>query len=96
MRESPTCATAMRVPSMTQQLAVQPMPGFPSPVSAPLMTASLAASTAAPSSPSSALAGAWLEMARTAMALATSPAACPPMPSQTPNSGLLTRKESSL
>ena len=35
-------------------------------------------------------------MVLTAMELATSPAACPPMPSHTANSGACTRKESSL
>ena len=63
MRESPTWATAMCVPPMMQQLAVQPMPGLPVPLAAPSITASLAASTAAPRSASSAVVGACAAMA---------------------------------
>ena len=81
---------------MSTAEAVQPMPGLPMPLSAPLMTARLAASMAAPSRVSSAVPGAFLPMVSTAMELATSPAAWPPMPSQTAKSGARRRKESSL
>ena len=83
-------------PLMSTAVAVQPMPGLPRPSSAPLMMARLAASTAAPSRMSSASAGACAPIVSTAIELATSPAACPPMPSLTTNSGVRTMKESSL
>ncbi len=60
------------------------------------MMAALAASTAAPSRMSSACWGALSAMVLTAMELATSPAAWPPMPSQTAKTGARTRYESSL
>ena len=55
------------------------------------MTAAFAASTAAASAAGSAACGAQRAMVSTAMELATSPAAWPPMPSQTAKSGLWTR-----
>ena len=96
MRESPTWAIAMRLPSMSAAEAVQPMPGLPRPSSAPLITARLAASIAAPRRVSSAVAGAFSPMVSTAIELATSPAAWPPMPSHTAKHGVRMRNESSL
>ncbi len=96
MRESPTWAMAMRLPSMSAAEAVQPMPGLPRPSSAPLITARLAASIAAPRRVSSAVAGAFSPMVSTAIELATSPAAWPPMPSHTAKHGVRMRNESSL
>ena len=55
------------------------------------MMAALAASIADPSRVASAVCGAVLAMVSTAMELATSPAACPPMPSHTQKSGDWTR-----
>ena len=86
----------MRFPSMRAADAVQPMPGLPRPSSAPLMTARLAASMAAPRRVSSAVAGAFSPMVSTAIELATSPAAWPPMPSHTAKQGVRMRNESSL
>ena len=60
-----------------------------------MRTAALADSTAAPSAMSSACSGAMAPIVSTAILLATSPAAWPPMPSHTQNSGARTRKESS-
>ena len=95
-RESPTWATAILFPSMRTADAVHPMPTLPLPSAAPSMMAMFADSTAAPRSVSSAVAGAFSPMVSTAMELATSPAACPPMPSHTANSGVRSRNESSL
>ena len=67
------------------------MPGLPRPFTAASMTAAFAASTAAASAAGSAACGAQRAMVSTAMELATSPAAWPPMPSQTAKSGLWTR-----
>ena len=96
MRESPTWAMATLFFSTSMHDAVQPMPGLPLPVLAPSITLAFAASTAAPRRTSSAWSGAFAAMVSTAIELATSPAACPPMPSHTANTGACTRNESSL
>ena len=67
------------------------MPGLPMPLLAASMMAAFAASMAAPNSAGSAVLGAILAIVSTAMELATSPAAWPPMPSHTQNSGDCTR-----
>ncbi len=77
----------MRSSSMMHAVAVQPMPSRPRPVSGAVRTSMLAASMAAPSWAESAVAGASLAMVWMAMELATSPAAWPPMPSETAKSG---------
>ena len=63
------------------------MPGLPTPFTAASMMAALAASMEAASCAASADLGPVLAMVSTAIALATSPAAWPPMPSHTQNSG---------
>ena len=78
----PSCSSRM-----STAVAVQPMPGLPMPCSAASMTAMLAASTAAPRRTSSAVPGACSPTVSTAMELATSPAAWPPMPSETMKRG---------
>ena len=70
------------VPSMYAAVAVHPMPGRPTP-----FMAALAASMDAASCAASADLGPVLAMVSTAIALATSPAAWPPMPSHTQKSG---------
>ena len=72
------------------------MPARPRPLAAPSMTLRFACSTAAASAASSGVEGASSAREETAMVLATSPAAWPPMPSATAKSGNRMTKESSL
>ena len=72
------------------------MPGLPMPLAGASITSWLAASIAAPRRTSSAVLGACSAMTLTAMELATSPAACPPIPSQMAKRGVRKRNESSL
>ena len=72
------------------------MPGRPRPLCAPSITARFASSMEAARPAGSGVEGADAARVETAMVLATSPAACPPMPSATANSGKRTTKESSL
>ena len=95
-RESPTCAMTRRSPSSIAAVQVVPMPSRPRPSCAAFRIAWFAAWTARPSSFASGCSGARSAMTLTAISDATSPAAWPPMPSATTNSGGATTSESSL
>ena len=95
-RESPTWAMTRRSPSSIAAVHVVPMPSRPTPSCTPRSTARFAATTALPSAFASGWAGACSASTFTAISDATSPAACPPMPSATANSGGETTRLSSL